>query len=830
MNNSIFNIFWNVYTNTSTKTITLEELMASMKIGDYPTGMRNPETGMFYTLKEITEKARKAGKGTPEYDEIKKQMPAITPHAFFPKNVRKAEEEHELTDLLMLDFDKIPEGVYDQIGEKIKQISSVYIALPSLSMQGFHVLLRVKNLTDAIFKVVYDKMALFISSIIGVPHDKSCSDITRLMIINYAPDLYVNENSEVIDANEVMAILNSLNAIPADGSIGLQKYLNKVDQDVAMIPGVRHRNLLAYITPRLNRAGFEKGAVIEECVTRYSEPDFQRKEITEIIEYIYEHNKDEFGKNKKAYSFKQRLVETVKSSKSSKSSLGNNATEGSEELSESEVDEFFSPIYAKMPDYGEFEAEMPFLVREVMDTKERKDIKWALCISSLAAFGGMIPNLRFYSKREMSPLVSVMWVGPSSSGKGNINTIERIVNLYDDAIGAWQQETEINPAKAKKKEYDDCMAQYKASKDKSAPCDCGEEPIVPKKLHLLTSAHTSESQLAYRIYSNSIFTTFFVTEEIASAASNRFQKYGIKNEFWRDSLESGSITIDYKNGDYFKVPEVHLIQIAGGTLSAVQQFIEDQDGGLFARYIYLPLVNDFQYIPLSEMTIRKRDYWAKLQGSINTFAKFTLKSHVEVTFSRECLDLLTEKIAACNAKSTYLESDAMTSFTMRLRNKVMSLCTTLTYMHAYDRNELYDSYTADHPQQIACSVQTARLIASWIDYIYYTAAQFIMPLPTGKIAKLKKQDTLTRDILDNLPCFFTTRDLLKVAADKNVSESTIKRRLKDWLSSHLVEKVSHGIYHKVGCVETKLELKAAPTPAPDPTPVPESEPLHHWDY
>lgn len=822
-----FNVFGNVFTNTSTKTITLEELIASMKIGDYPTGMRNPETGMFYTLKEMTEKARKAGKGTPVYDEIKKQMPAITPHAFFPKNVRKAEEEHELTDLLMLDFDKIPEGVYDQIGEKIKQISSVYIALPSLSMQGFHVLLRVKNLTDAIFKVVYDKMALFISSIIGVPHDKSCSDITRLMIINYAPDLYVNENSEVIDANEVMAILNSLNAIPADGSIGLQKYLNKVDQDVAMIPGVRHRNLLAYITPRLNRAGFEKGAVIEECVTRYSEPDFQRKEITEIIEYIYEHNKDEFGKNKKAYSFKQRLVETVKSSKSS---LGNNATEGSEELSESEVDEFFSPIYAKMPDYGEFEAEMPFLVREVMDTKERKDIQWALCISSLAAFGGMIPNLRFYSKREMSPLVSVMWVGPSSSGKGNINTIERIVNLYDDAIGAWQQETEINPAKAKKKEYDDCMAQYKASKDKSAPCDCGEEPIVPKKLHLLTSAHTSESQLAYRIYSNSIFTTFFVTEEIASAASNRFQKYGIKNEFWRDSLESGSITIDYKNGDYFKVPEVHLIQIAGGTLSAVQQFIEDQDGGLFARYIYLPLVNDYQYIPLSEMTIRKRDYWAKLQGSINTFAKFTLKSHVEVTFSRECLDLLTEKIAACNAKSTYLESDAMTSFTMRLRNKVMSLCATLTYMHAYDRNELYDSYTADHPQQIACSVQTARLIASWIDYIYYTAAQFIMPLPTGKIAKLKKQDTLTRDILDNLPCYFTTQDLLKVAADKNVSESTIKRRLKDWLSSHLVEKVSHGIYHKVGCVETKLELKAAPTPAPDPTPVPESEPLHHWDY
>ena len=718
-----FNRYDNVQCNESKEKIPFEDLLPFMKSGSSQTKIWDKDTGKMLSLAEATAIARDAlARGDKmRYDEIKKQMPAITIHASF-NGIRNLKTPHTLTGYVVIDIDHIPAERHEEINLKIQQIASVYICVSSLSNEGLHIIPCIKNLTDAIFKVVYQEVASYISTILRVEYDKSCSDITRLMILNHAPDLYVNENSEVIDASEVMAMHNALNAIPADGSIGLPKYLDKVDQDVAMIPGVRHRNLLAYITPRLNRAGFEKETVIEECVTRYSEPDFQRKEITEIIEYIYEHNKDEFGKNKKTYSFKQRLVETVKSSKSSKSSLGNNATEGGEELSESEVDEFFDPIRAEMPDYGEFEADMPFMIREVVDTKERKDIQWALCISSLAAFGGMIPNLRFYSKRELSPLVSVMWVGPSGSGKGNINTIQRIVDFYDDAIRAWQQETEINPAKAKKKEYDDCMAQYKASKEKTVPCDCGEEPIIPKQLHLLTSAHTSENQLAYRIYSNGIFVTFFITEEIASAASNRFQKYGIKNEFWRDSLESGSITIDYKNGDYFKVPEVHLIQIAGGTLSAVQQFIEDQDGGLFARYIYLPLVNDYQYIPLSEMTIRKRDYWAKLQGSINTFAKFTLKSHVEITFSRECLDLLTEKIAACNAKSTYLGSDAMTSFTMRLLNKAMSLCATLTYMHAYDRNELYDSYTADHPQQIACSVQTARLIASWIEYIYYVSS------------------------------------------------------------------------------------------------------------
>ena len=313
-----FNVFGNVFTNTSTKTITLEELIVSMKIGDYPTGIQNHVTGMFYTLKEMTEKARKAGKGTPVYDEIKKQMPAITIHASF-NGIRNLKTPHTLTEYLGIDFDDIEAEHCKRIIEQAKPIAESCLCMTSLSNRGIHVFVCVKNLTDENFKIVYEVIASYISTILRVEYDKACSDITRLMILNHDPDCYVNENAEVIDANEVMSILNALNAIPADGSIGLPKYLDKVDQDVAMIPGVRHRNLLASITPRLTRAGFEKGAVIEECVTRYSEPDFQRKEITEIIEYIYEHNKDEFGKNKKTYSIKQRLVETLKGQKAQKS-------------------------------------------------------------------------------------------------------------------------------------------------------------------------------------------------------------------------------------------------------------------------------------------------------------------------------------------------------------------------------------------------------------------------------------------------------------------------------------------------------------------------------
>ena len=814
INNNI-NVFGNVFTNTSTKTITLEELIASMKIGDYPTGMRNPETGMFYTLKEITEKARKAGKGTPEYDEIKKQMPAITPHAFFPKNVRKAEEEHELTDLLMLDFDKIPEGVYDQIGEKIKQISSVYIALPSLSMQGFHVLLRVKNLTDAIFKVVYDKMALFISSIIGVPHDKSCSDITRLMIINYAPDLYVNENSEVIDANEVMAILNSLNAIPADGSIGLQKYLNKVDQDVAMIPGVRHRNLLAYITPRLNRAGFEKGAVIEECVTRYSEPDFQRKEITEIIEYIYKHNKDEFGKNKKTYSSKQRIAETLKGQKAQKSKSSLDAEREDEEV---DTDSFFAPIYAKMPVYAEYKYMLPRLLQYSIDDKQFPDIQWAMLMSLIAAFGGMPIDLWFYSDKKHYPIFSVMWYGESGSGKGQIGTVREVTNLYINAIRKRQQEEEILPAKEAQKQYDDCMAQWKAG-DKKTPCDCGEKPVIPEEKHLMSSAQTSQSQLTLRCAKNLPFTTYCFTEEVGNANDNRKQKYGIQSAFLRDLIEGATVISDFKTSDYCKVDHPRFVLIAGGTPSAVQAYIDNQEDGFSARFIYV-ILEQHQYVRLKDRISRTAESWDRLRGCMDSLVRYALKTHMEVTFDETSIDLLEDKCDKLSQTALYYDSPALASVAQRLLPVSMSMCTCLAFLDACDNNIPFGDYTTDKPRRYPCPVKFVQLVLSWLDYIFYTSARVIMPLPKGDTRKLTKRDVSTARLLDELSCVFTTQELYDVFSKHKMSQSTAKRTLAKWINSKLVEKTAHGKYHKIGCVEEVVTNEAIPTP----------EPLHHWDY
>ena len=579
-----FNRYDNVQCNESKEKIPFEDLLPFMKSGSSQTKIWDKDTGKMLSLAEATAIARDAlARGDKmRYDEIKKQMPAITIHASF-NGIRNLKTPHTLTGYVVIDIDHIPAERHEEINLKIQQIASVYICVSSLSNEGLHIIPCIKNLTDAIFKVVYQEVASYISTILRVEYDKSCSDITRLMILNHAPDLYVNENSEVIDASEVMAMHNALNAIPADGSIGLPKYLDKVDQDVAMIPGVRHRNLLASITPRLNRAGFEKGAVIEECVTRYSEPDFQRKEITEIIEYIYEHNKDEFGKNKKTYSIKQRLVETLKGQKAQKSKSSLDAEMEDEEV---DTDSFFAPIYAKMPVYAEYKYMLPRLLQYSIDDKQFPDIQWAMLMSLIAAFGGMPIDLWFYSDKKHYPIFSVMWYGESGSGKGQIGTVREVTNLYINAIRKRQQEEEILPAKEAQKQYDDCMAQWKAG-DKKTPCDCGEKPVIPEEKHLMSSAQTSQSQLTLRCAKNLPFTTYCFTEEVGNANDNRKQKYGIQSAFLRDLIEGATVISDFKTSDYCKVDHPRFVLIAGGTPSAVQAYIDNQEDGFSARFIYV---------------------------------------------------------------------------------------------------------------------------------------------------------------------------------------------------------------------------------------------------
>lgn len=131
------------------------------------------------------------------------------------------------------------------------------------------------------------------------------------------------------------------------------------------------------------------------------------------------HNKDEFGKNKKIYDLKQRLVETLKGQKAQKSKSSLDAEREDEEV---DTDSFFAPIYAKMPVYAEYKYILPRLLQYSIDDKQFPDVQWACLMSMIAAFGGMPIDLWYYLETEHYPVFSVMWYGESGSGKGTAKT------------------------------------------------------------------------------------------------------------------------------------------------------------------------------------------------------------------------------------------------------------------------------------------------------------------------------------------------------------------------------------------------------------------------
>ena len=411
-----------------------------------------------------------------------------------------------------------------------------------------------------------------------------------------------------------------------------------------------------------------------------------------------------------------------------------------------------------------------------------------------------------------------MWYGESGSGKGQIGTVREVTNLYINAIRKRQQEEEILPAQEAQKQYDDCMVQWKAG-DKKTPCDCGEKPVIPEEKHLMSSAQTSQSQLTLRCAKNLPFTTYCFTEEVGNANDNRKQKYGIQSAFLRDLIEGATVISDFKTSDYCKVDHPRFVLIAGGTPSAVQAYIDNQEDGFSARFIYV-ILEQHQYVRLKDRISRTAESWDRLRGCMDSLVRYALKTHMEVTFDETSIDLLEDKCDKFSQTALYYDSPALVSVAQRLVPVSMSMCACLAFLDACDNNIPFGDYTTDKPRRYPCPVKFVQLVLSWLDYIFYTSARVIMPLPKGDTRKLTKRDVSTARLLDELPCVFTTQELYDVFSKHKISQSTAKRTLAKWINSKLVEKTAHGKYHKIGCVEEVVTDEPIPTP----------EPLHHWDY
>ena len=174
------NEFKNVKTPKVTNELTVDDVLLMIKNG---------------YCKEKVMAARKLDKSNPLFKKIKENTPTWSPNACFHHR-RGSSDIKELSNVIYIDID-------EEISFKlINNVPYIYAAWKSFSGNGYGLLFKYHNLTINNFKNAW----LFASELCeayGVTVDKQTSDITRQNIISSDPDIYINDEYESIDANQI---------------------------------------------------------------------------------------------------------------------------------------------------------------------------------------------------------------------------------------------------------------------------------------------------------------------------------------------------------------------------------------------------------------------------------------------------------------------------------------------------------------------------------------------------------------------------------------------------------------------------------------------------
>ncbi|MCD7852082.1 MAG: hypothetical protein LUH63_21615 [Parabacteroides sp.] len=239
--------------------------------------------------------------GKPERGkELKMQLPAIAVSCRFPEE-RRTEQAGPYTGYVLVDSDNLtcPAAEYR---DRCAALPFVALAHVSAGGNGVHLLVRVSTgVEDHV--AVCRSLQQFIETAFGYPVDRSCTDLTRTVLLCHDPEARLNTRATAyLIENGKWKIENEEGEkkFSIDTGEGLRRYLDGADRTLAWMKGQRHANLVS-LAFTLNRAGFDERAVTGECIRRYAQPDFGEKEIAKVIASAYTSGRAEHGCNRKEF-------------------------------------------------------------------------------------------------------------------------------------------------------------------------------------------------------------------------------------------------------------------------------------------------------------------------------------------------------------------------------------------------------------------------------------------------------------------------------------------------------------------------------------------------
>lgn len=130
----------------------------------------------------------------PSKSRLKDYLPLFTPTGIF--NHRSIKGLESYNGIICLDIDNIDNA--EDLKEQCRKLNYVYSAFVTPSGRGLKVLIK-SPATPETYREIEEKVSVEFFQATGAIRDKHCKDIARIQFLSYDPNIYINENSTIIN-------------------------------------------------------------------------------------------------------------------------------------------------------------------------------------------------------------------------------------------------------------------------------------------------------------------------------------------------------------------------------------------------------------------------------------------------------------------------------------------------------------------------------------------------------------------------------------------------------------------------------------------------------
>lgn len=719
--------------------------------------------------------------------QCKKHLPLLVPCCIM-KGGRKKEHIASYTACMVADLDHVP-GSPEEILRQAEALPYVKAGHVSPSGTGDKLFIMVDSdfaHHPEAFELVRRRVE---ADLPGVTVDISGKDPNRGCFISSDPEAFYKEEAEVLRVPVAPVEEKGRYMQPAAGQKrseeALSNYIDKFESSNAFAPGGRHSYVLK-LASALNSAGFDEHEVIAECLRRYTRPDFQEKEIGDVVADVYRRYRSAHGTNISYYP--QTFL-----GKSRPTNPRNPNPVPADPTPEEESSMGFDiePEDAHLPHFGRDLIEhLPPLLADALKPSADDTEFDLMLLAGLTICSTALPHVTGNLKNESyAPPFYTLLIGPSGSGKGCVNPLYKLVEAWQTYVFD-NSRSEVEEYKKEKEACETYKMQQRYGKKTTAKGPAPTEPkqVFQKQLHV--AGYTTTARMIEQLEINAPYASLLYETELESVNNTLAQDFGgygyiLNQAFHQETISSASKT----NGSHL-VRRPQLGFLATGTPGMLNQLIPSTESGLFSRMVIYRITGCSAYRPLSssDSVFQSAHYYDALGQRMLDIAIHLDKWPTFVSFSdkqRKRLDRYFER-EYYNVR--VFGNDDITSVVLRHRLIIFRIAMVLTAIRKgesrnTDRNQEITDRDFETAFHIGCCTLRHSLLVS-------------TSMKHGDTNQHYKVVTSQLDLFADMPDEFTGKQIVAEGRVRGICRSSVYRMLKKTQEYELSVSLGNGYYRK----------------------------------